>query len=107
MNIKIIDGQFKSWKELYKKGTLDKSACDGFHLDMKRSDRKQSVHFRVLEDLLYERFKMMFVQVFCRSVGQGFQVDNHRPCLTILDAHMHESVGKLVDLGVQTLDSAH
>lgn len=96
-----------NWKELCKKGTLDKSTCKGFHLEMKGSDRKESVHFRVLKDLLYERFKMMFVQVFCRSVGQGFHVDNHGPCLTILNAHMHESVGKLVDLGVQTLDSAH
>lgn len=88
-----MDGQLKSSKELYKKGTLDKSTCDGFHLDIKGSDRKQSAHFRVLEDLLYERFEMMFVQVFWRSVGQGSHVDNHGPCLTILDAHMHESVG--------------
>lgn len=92
VNKKIMDGQLKSSKELYKKGTLDKSTCDGFHLDIKGSDRKQSVHFRVLEDLLYERFEMMFVYVFCRTVGQSFHVDNHGPCLTILDAHMHESV---------------
>lgn len=99
-NRKIMDGQFKFLKELYKKGIFDKFICDGFYLDIKDFDWKQFVYFWVLEDFLYECFEMMFVYVFCCIVGQSFYVDNYGFCLIILDVYMYEFVGQFVDFGV-------